>query len=58
MWVKSVNMKKSARVRKLYTRLAVEEVRLLDDSSRVCGTVLQLVLERYDVPRRLISASH
>jgi len=59
MWVKSASMEKSARVRKFYTGLVVEEeVRLLDDCPRVRGTVLQLVLERYDVPRRLISANH
>jgi len=31
-------------------RLVVEEVRFLDDRSCLCGTVLQFVLERYDVP--------
>jgi len=30
----------------------MEEVRLLDDRSRLCGTILQFVLERYDVPKR------
>ena len=39
-------------MRKLYTSLAVEEVRLLDDNPRLFGTVLQFVLERYDVPER------
>jgi len=53
MWVKSVNMEKSPRVRKWYASLAMEEVRLLDDSPRLCGTVLQFVLERYDMPKRV-----
>ena len=57
MWMKSASMEKSG-VRKWYTGLVVEEVRLLDNGPRVRGTILQLVLERHDVPRRLISANH
>lgn len=38
--------------------LAAEEVRLLDDRPRLCGTILQSVLERYDVSGRfLVNAS-
>ena len=52
MWMKNASMEKSAGVRKWYTSLAVQKVCLLDDSPRLCGTVLQFVLERYGMPKR------
>jgi len=48
----NVNMRtrKSRPEGEVVHRLVVEEVRFLDDRPCLCGTVLQFVLERYDVP--------